>query len=82
MIQLIACSICLCVWSGSEWLAPERVIRELNSYDGELPRLHGAVCDDCDEAISLRRAHGLNPVPAGSDCSDAAASMEVVSTAA
>jgi hypothetical protein len=56
VIDLIACSICLRVRRGSEWLDAERVVREISSYDGELPRLHGAVCDACTEAISRRRA--------------------------
>ena len=64
MIQLIACSICLRVRRGSEWLDAERVVREINSYDGELPRLHGAVCDDCAEAISRRRTCGQLAVAA------------------
>jgi hypothetical protein len=55
MIDLIACSICLRVRRGSEWLDAERVIREIKSYDDELPRLHGALCTDCAEAISRRR---------------------------
>jgi hypothetical protein len=55
MIHLIVCSICLRVRRGSEWLDAERVIRDIKSYDDELPRLHGAVCDDCTEAISRRR---------------------------
>ena len=56
MTDPIACSICLRVRRGSEWLDAEHVIRDLKSYDGELPRLQGAVCDDCAEAISRRRA--------------------------
>jgi hypothetical protein len=56
MIDLIVCSICLRVRRGSEWLDAERVVREIRSYDGDLPRLHGAVCDACSEAISRRRA--------------------------
>ena len=64
MIQLIACSICLRVRRGSEWLDAERVIRDTSSYDDELPRLHGAVCNDCVEAISRRRADAQNPVVA------------------
>jgi hypothetical protein len=57
MTDLIACSICLRVRRGSEWLDAEHVIRDIKSYDGELPRLQGAaVCDDCAEAISRRRA--------------------------
>jgi hypothetical protein len=64
MIDLIACSICLRVRSSSVWLNAEHVIRDLKSYDDELPRLHGAVCDDCAEAISRRRADGQNAVAA------------------
>ena len=64
MIQLIACSICLRVRRGSAWLDAERVIRDINSYDDELPRLHGAVCHDCLEAISRRRADTQDPMAA------------------
>jgi hypothetical protein len=56
MIDLIACSICLSVRRGSEWLDAEHIIRDIKSYDHELPRLRGAVCDDCAEAISRGRA--------------------------
>jgi hypothetical protein len=56
MIDLIACSICLRVRRGSEWLDAEHIIRDIKSYDDELPRLRGAVCDGCAEAISRRRA--------------------------
>jgi hypothetical protein len=56
MIDLIACSICLRVRRGSEWIDAEHIIRDIKSYDDELPRLRGAICDDCAEAISLRRA--------------------------
>ena len=56
MIDLIVCSICLRVLRGSEWLDSERVIADIKSYDGELPRLLDAVCDYCIEAISHRRA--------------------------
>jgi hypothetical protein len=55
MTDLIACSICLRVRRGSEWLDAEHVIRDIKSYDDELPRLDGAVCDDCAGAISRRR---------------------------
>jgi hypothetical protein len=40
MLDLIACSICLRVRRGSEWLDAEHVIRDIKSYDDELPRLH------------------------------------------
>lgn len=45
MIDLIVCSICLRVRRGSEWLDAECVVREISSYDRELPRFHGAVWD-------------------------------------
>jgi hypothetical protein len=64
MIDLIVCSICLRVRRGSEWLDAERVVRETSSYDRELPRLHGAVCDACAEAISRRRASRQDAVAA------------------
>jgi hypothetical protein len=65
MIQLIACSICLRVYRDSEWLDAERVIRDISSYDDELPMLRDAVCDECVETIALRRAQGQNLVTAG-----------------
>jgi hypothetical protein len=64
MIDLIACSICLRVLRGSDWFDAERVIEDIRSYDGELPRLLDAVCDDCNEEISLRRAAGQIAVAA------------------
>jgi hypothetical protein len=64
VIDLIVCSICVRVRRGSEWLDPGRVVREINSYDHELPLLHGAVCDACAEAISRRRASRQDAVAA------------------
>jgi hypothetical protein len=56
MFDLVVCSVCLRVWRDSEWRDASQVIREVSSYDGALPRLHGAICDDCAEEISRRRA--------------------------
>jgi hypothetical protein len=64
MIDLIVCSICLRVRRGSEWIDAERVIRDIKSYDDELPLLHNAVCDDCTEAISRRRVNAQDAVAA------------------
>jgi hypothetical protein len=64
MIDLIACSICLRVRRGSEWLDAEHVVRDIKSYDSELPRLRGTVCNDCAEAISRRRADREDAVAA------------------
>jgi hypothetical protein len=57
MIDLIVCSVCLRVRDGSEWLDAEHVIGETRSYEGELPRLHGALCDDC-AGDARRRSRG------------------------
>jgi hypothetical protein len=64
MIDLITCSICLRVRRGSEWHEAERVIRDTMSYEGELPRLLGAVCDDCAKAIFRRRAESEDALAA------------------
>jgi hypothetical protein len=62
MIDLIVCSICLRVRRGPEWLDAEDVIRDIKSYDDQLPRLHGAVCSDCADAIARRRAASQDTV--------------------
>ena len=64
MIELITCSICLRVRLGSEWREAEQVIRDTASYNGELPRLRGAVCDDCAKAIFRRRAESEDALAA------------------
>ena len=63
-MDLIVCSICLRVRRGSEWQDAERVVREISSYDRELPRLHGAVCDACAKTISRRRASRQDAIAA------------------
>jgi hypothetical protein len=56
-VSLVACSLCLSVRNGSSWVPPESVIRELRSYElAHAPRLDSAICDDCTQAISSRRA--------------------------
>ena len=64
MIKLIACSICLRVQRGSDWLEAERVIRDIKSYDDDLPRLRGAVCNDCAELIVRRRVDAADALAA------------------
>ena len=56
MFALSTCSICLRVRRGSEWVDAEHVIRDMKSYDSDLPRLRSAVCDECADAIFRRRA--------------------------
>jgi peptidoglycan hydrolase-like protein with peptidoglycan-binding domain len=54
-----ACSICLRVRRGSEWVRAAHVIRQTRSYELDAPpRLRRAVCDHCAEAILGRRASG------------------------
>jgi hypothetical protein len=64
LIDYIVCSICLRVRRDSEWLDAEHVIRDTTSYDDELPRLRGAVCDDCAKLISRRRMDSEGAVAA------------------
>jgi hypothetical protein len=63
--QLVACSICLRVLRGSEWLDAEQVIRELRSYElASPPHLEPAVCEACAETIFAHRAQSEEPVAA------------------
>jgi hypothetical protein len=55
-LTLTACSLCLRVLRGSEWLEPEHVISEIRSYElAAPPRLEPAVCDICADSILSRR---------------------------
>ena len=63
--DLTACSLCLRVRRGSEWLEAEQVIRDMRSYELEAPpRLHAGVCDACAESIFSRRERVDEPVAA------------------
>jgi hypothetical protein len=54
--SLIACSVCLRVLDGIEWIDAERAITELRSFALQVPpRLESALCDDCVESIRRRR---------------------------
>jgi hypothetical protein len=54
---LIACSICLRVLRGEEWVEAERAIRDLRSFALPAPpRLESALCDHCTESIRRRRS--------------------------
>jgi hypothetical protein len=63
--DLITCSSCLRVRSGSGWIEAEQVIKELRSYELEAPpRLRPAVCEPCAESILNRRAEAAEAVAA------------------
>jgi hypothetical protein len=54
---LIACSVCLRVLRGEEWVEAERAIRDLRSFALPAPpRLESALCDHCTESIRRRRS--------------------------
>ena len=59
---LTACSVCLRVWNGSDWVEAEHAIRELRSYDRSTPpRFRQALCRPC--IVSLRARRGERPLP-------------------
>jgi hypothetical protein len=54
--DLTACSVCLRVRHGSDWIDADSVIRQLGSYEFEdAPRLEPALCDLCAASISAHR---------------------------
>jgi hypothetical protein len=62
-VELSACSLCLRVLRGSEWVEAERVIREIRSYELEAPpQLHAALCNFCVESVLSRRARRGEPL--------------------
>jgi hypothetical protein len=55
-LDLVACSLCLRVRRGSEWMQAEFVISETRSYElATPPRLLPGVCEVCAESIFGRR---------------------------
>jgi hypothetical protein len=62
-LSLIACSRCLRVLRGEEWVDAETVIRELHSYEYEAPpHLAPVLCPICTLAIHVRRAQARVPL--------------------
>ena len=55
--SLTACSVCLRVRRGSDWVDAEAAIRELRSFDlAAAPRLSPSLCDRCVRSLRERRA--------------------------
>jgi hypothetical protein len=55
-LHLTACSVCLRVLRGTEWVDPERAIRELRSYERQAaPRFEPALCSVCAKSIHRQR---------------------------
>ena len=64
-LDLVACSLCLRVHHGSEWMQPELVIRETRSYElATPPRLLPGVCESCAESIFGRRMQVVDAIAA------------------
>ena len=54
---LIICTLCQRVQRSPNWVEMGQVISELRTFELEsVPELHGVICDDCVDAILLRRS--------------------------
>jgi hypothetical protein len=55
-LALVACSVCLRVLRGTDWVEAERAIRDLRSFAlPAAPRFESALCDHCTDSIDRRR---------------------------
>jgi hypothetical protein len=62
---LTACSVCLRVLHGNDWVDAETVIRQFRSFDlGTTPRLKPALCGGCVRSLRERRARLAEPLAA------------------
>ena len=54
--RLVACSVCLRIKEGAEWIEAGEAILRLRTFEHEhLVRLEGALCDRCEMELQLRR---------------------------
>jgi hypothetical protein len=52
----VACSICLSVRNGEEWIEAGEAIRRRRTFEhGDVARLGGALCEGCQTEFRLRR---------------------------
>ena len=63
-LRLTACSVCLRVQRGSEWIAPDEVIRRMRTFELDTPRLAPGLCERCSEELRLRRGPDDEPLAA------------------
>jgi len=57
-LTLRVCSVCLRVLRDGIWVAPEKVILELRSFERATPpHLEPAMCTSCVNSIQERRTH-------------------------
>jgi hypothetical protein len=58
--KLVACSVCLRVREGDEWVDVDDAIRRLRTFERkDVVRLRGALCDRCE--FELRQRRGSAP---------------------
>ena len=55
-LRLVTCSVCLRVWEDGAWVEASEVIRRLHTFEREdVVRLAGALCQQCETGLRLRR---------------------------
>ena len=61
--RFVVCSVCLSVRDGDRWIEASEAIRRLRTFEHpHVVRLGGALCEQCETSIRLRRrsaAHEL-----------------------
>ena len=62
-LHLIACSRCLRVLRDDHWVRAETVIRDLRTFEQDVPRFEPVLCPLCTFSIRLRRAEAPVTAP-------------------
>jgi hypothetical protein len=63
--RFVACSVCLRVRKGQEWLEAVEVIRGLRTFEHEkVVRLRGVLCERCEMELRLRRRRSVEELAA------------------
>jgi hypothetical protein len=63
--RFVACSICLRVRKGQDWIEAVEVIRQLRTYEDEnVVRLRGTLCERCEMELRLRRQPSVEELAA------------------
>jgi hypothetical protein len=63
--RLVACSVCLRVRVAGSWIEAGELIRGRRTFELEdVVRLDGALCDQCETELQLRRRSGSEELAA------------------
>jgi len=63
--RLVACSVCLRVRDGAEWIETREAIRRLRTFEHEnVVRLGDALCERCELELGLRRRRSTGELAA------------------